>query len=134
MGKPLGCRLRTLRQAYKGKKLSDGKVILGKGRLTDRAIYLLQNYFGMAIRQNNDQKQPFRGVLRKSSSEDMQEIYRRTPMPKCDFNKNSSEGLRLNDVSSIKKSLVQYSFIVQKVNVMNSANFFCPRTESSWSK
>ena len=33
------------------------------------------------------QKQPFRGVLRKRCSENMQQIYRRTPMPKCDFNK-----------------------------------------------
>ena len=33
------------------------------------------------------QKQPSRGVLRKRCSENMQHIYRRTPMPKCDFNK-----------------------------------------------
>ena len=33
------------------------------------------------------QKQPFRGVLMKRSSENMQQIYRRTPMSKCDFNK-----------------------------------------------
>ena len=33
----------------------------------------------------NKQKQPFRGVLTKSSSENMQQIYRRTPMPKCNF-------------------------------------------------
>ena len=33
------------------------------------------------------QKQPSRGVLRKRCSENMQEIYRRTPMPTCDFNK-----------------------------------------------
>ena len=33
------------------------------------------------------QKQPPRGVLRKRCSENMQQIYRRTPMPKCDFNK-----------------------------------------------
>ena len=33
------------------------------------------------------QKQPARGVLRKSCSENMQRIYRRTPMSKCDFNK-----------------------------------------------
>ena len=31
------------------------------------------------------QKQPSRGVLRKSCSENMQWIYRRTPMRKCDF-------------------------------------------------
>ena len=34
-----------------------------------------------------DQKQPPIGVLRKRCSENMQQIYRRTPMPKCDFNK-----------------------------------------------
>ena len=33
------------------------------------------------------QKQPPRVVLKKSCSENMQQIYRRTPMPKCDFNK-----------------------------------------------
>ena len=33
------------------------------------------------------QKQPSRGILRKSYSETTQQIYRRTPMPKCDFNK-----------------------------------------------
>ena len=35
----------------------------------------------------NSQKQPPSGVLRKRYSENMQQIYRRTPMPKCDFNK-----------------------------------------------
>ena len=33
------------------------------------------------------QKQPSRGVLSKSCSENMQQIYRKTPTPKCDFNK-----------------------------------------------
>ena len=39
----------------------------------------------MAIRQ----KQPSRGVLGKRCSENMQQIYRLTSMPKCDFNKIS---------------------------------------------
>ena len=33
------------------------------------------------------QKQPPKGVPRKRCSENMQQIYRRPPMPKCDFNK-----------------------------------------------
>ena len=33
------------------------------------------------------QKEPPRGFLRKRCSENMQQIYRRTPMPKCDINK-----------------------------------------------
>ena len=32
-------------------------------------------------------KQPSRGVLIKRCSKNMQEIHRRTPLPKCDFNK-----------------------------------------------
>ena len=31
-------------------------------------------------------KQPTRAELKKRCSENMQQIYRRTPMPKCDFN------------------------------------------------
>ena len=50
--KRLGTRLRNLRIEYKGKVLSDGKKISGKGRLTDKAINTLQNYYGMAIRHN----------------------------------------------------------------------------------
>ena len=38
-------------------------------------------------RSTNLQKQPFRGALSKRCSENMQQMYRRTPMPKCDFNK-----------------------------------------------
>ena len=37
--------------------------------------------------ENHNQKQPSRGVLRKKYSENMQQIYRRTPIRKCDFNK-----------------------------------------------
>ena len=33
-----------------------------------------------------DQKQPSKCVIKKRCSENMQQIYRRTPMPKCDFN------------------------------------------------
>ena len=33
------------------------------------------------------QKQPHRGVHKKRCSENVQQIYRRTPIPKCDFNK-----------------------------------------------
>ena len=45
--KRLGKRLRKLRNDLKGKKLEDGKIISGRGRLTDKAINVLQNYFGM---------------------------------------------------------------------------------------
>ena len=50
--KRVGTRCRNLRLSYKKQKLSDGKGISGRGRLTDKAINTFQNYFGMAIRQN----------------------------------------------------------------------------------
>ena len=49
------------------------------------------NYFlddpAVLPKSDNVQKQPTRGVPRKRRSENMQQIYRRAPMPKCDFNK-----------------------------------------------
>ena len=36
-------------------------------------------------------KQPTRSVLRKRCSENMQQVYRRTPMSKCDFNKAATQ-------------------------------------------
>ena len=44
----LGTRLRALRQSYKDTRTP----LSGRGKLTDKAINSLQNYFGMAIRQN----------------------------------------------------------------------------------
>ena len=50
--KRLGTRLRKLRNEKKLEKLSDGKKISGKGRLTDKIINKMQNYYGMVIRPN----------------------------------------------------------------------------------
>ena len=50
----------------------------------DETAYII--YKQLAFRYNI-QKQPPTGVLRKRCSEKMQQIYRRTPMPKCNFNK-----------------------------------------------
>ena len=50
--KRLGTRCRSLRDSLKKQKLSDGKSISGRGKLTEKAINTFQNYFGMAIRQN----------------------------------------------------------------------------------
>ena len=52
--KRVGCRLRKLKKNVKG--------LGGKGRLTDAKIDTLQNYFGIALRQNvgklNDMRKP----------------------------------------------------------------------------
>lgn len=61
--KRLGTRLRKLRVAYKGKVLGDGKSLTGRGRLTDVAINTLQNFFGMAIRQNAGNIYPMKKAI-----------------------------------------------------------------------
>ena len=50
--KRVGSRLRTLKDSMKGKKLRDGKNLTGKGRMTNHVMNTLQNYYGLAIRQN----------------------------------------------------------------------------------
>ena len=42
----------------------------------------------------NLQKQPPRGVPRERCSENMQQIYGKTPMPKSDFNKVAKKQLK----------------------------------------
>ena len=54
--KRMGTRLRNLRKTLKGTKLSDGKTISGQGRLTEKIINRMQNYYGLAIRQNIDNR------------------------------------------------------------------------------
>ena len=46
------------------------------------------------------QKQPSRDVLGKRSSENFHQIFRRTPMPKCDFNKVVARQLYGNRISA----------------------------------
>ena len=61
--KRLGTRLRKLRAEWKGRKLDNGKIISGRGRLTDVAITSMQNYFGMAIRQNAGKLYPMKKAV-----------------------------------------------------------------------
>lgn len=60
--KRMGSRLKKLKSKLGKTKLSDGKTIGGRGRLTDAAISTIQLYYGLAIRRNagkteNDMKQ-----------------------------------------------------------------------------
>lgn len=50
--KRMGTRLRNLKKSYGNKKLSDGKTIGGRGRLTAKVIDELTVYYGNAIRAN----------------------------------------------------------------------------------
>ena len=50
-------------------------------------------------------KQPSRGVLIERCSENMQQIYRRTPTPKCDFNKVAKQLFRNHTCFSMRVHL-----------------------------
>ena len=54
--KRLGSGLREYKRKKKGLKLSDGKAVGGKGRLTDKICDKMQNYYGQAIRNNSGNK------------------------------------------------------------------------------
>ncbi|GFX50973.1 uncharacterized protein TNCV_2733241 [Trichonephila clavipes] len=61
--KRMGTRLRKLKLVYSKKKLSDGKTIGGKGRLTDSLIDKLAHYYGNAIRCNSTSVKEMRKTI-----------------------------------------------------------------------
>lgn len=61
--KRMGTRLRKLKQDFKNTKLSDGKGISGKGRLTDNLITKLTLYYGNAIRANSESLPDMRNAV-----------------------------------------------------------------------
>ncbi|GFT22245.1 uncharacterized protein TNCV_3272671 [Trichonephila clavipes] len=61
--KRMGTRLRKLILVYSKKKLSDGKTVGGKGRLTDSLIDKLANYYGNAIRCNSTSVKEMRKAI-----------------------------------------------------------------------
>ncbi|GFW33709.1 uncharacterized protein TNCV_2977501 [Trichonephila clavipes] len=48
----MGTRLRRLKTKMRGQKLSDGKPLCGRNRLTEAEIDRLQAYYGLVIRRN----------------------------------------------------------------------------------
>eukprot|EP00794_Sanderia_malayensis_P002897 gene2897-3348_t len=52
--KRLGKRFRNFKSNFGNRKLKDGKTIGGKGRLTKKVIDKMNNYYGLAIRQNKN--------------------------------------------------------------------------------
>ncbi|GFT19374.1 uncharacterized protein TNCV_2533081 [Trichonephila clavipes] len=61
--KRMGTRLRKLKLVYSKKKLSDGKTIGGKGRLTDSLIDKFAHYYGNAIRCNSTSVKEMRKTI-----------------------------------------------------------------------
>ena len=52
--KRVGSRLRIFKKENGSKILKDKKKLGGAGRLNDKIINILQNYYGIAIRRNTD--------------------------------------------------------------------------------
>ncbi|GFT72445.1 uncharacterized protein TNCV_1625031 [Trichonephila clavipes] len=61
--KRMGTRLRKLKLVYSKKKLSDGKTIGGKGRLTNSLIDKLAHYYGNTIRCNSTSVKEMRKAI-----------------------------------------------------------------------
>ena len=60
------------------------KISIYQTKISTKKTFLVP---GLKTRSRIAQKQPYKGVLRKKYSENIQQFYRRTPAPKCDFNK-----------------------------------------------
>jgi len=69
--KRMGSRLRKLKKSSNKNDIADKKSLGGKGRLTEKLINRIQNYYGLAIRQNLDSvyqmKKNIRAILLHSS-------------------------------------------------------------------
>uniref|UniRef100_A0A1B6JFM5 Mutator-like transposase domain-containing protein n=1 Tax=Homalodisca liturata TaxID=320908 RepID=A0A1B6JFM5_9HEMI len=61
--KRMGTRIRDFIMKNKGLKLSDGKSLSGKGRLTGKAIQQIQIYYGLAIRRNTHSVEAMRRAV-----------------------------------------------------------------------
>ncbi|GFX51188.1 uncharacterized protein TNCV_2735391 [Trichonephila clavipes] len=91
--KRMGSRLQMLKALWGEKKLSDGKTIGGKGRLTDAFISKLTNFYGNAIRANshnvNEMRQAVWAVWAHTFSTDDEPKYWFCPKGKnswCKYN------------------------------------------------
>ena len=65
--KRLGTRLRNSKREFKNKCLPDGQKLFGQGRVTEKCINSMQNFYGLAIRQSymnlNDMKRAVGAIL-----------------------------------------------------------------------
>ena len=106
--KRVGSRLRSLKVLYKGKVLKDGKRLTGKGRMTDKVINTLQNYYGMSIRQNKGNlygmKKSIAGLIHhcseSSSDEERHKYCPRTSDSWCKYQRD-----KINQTLTYKNSI-----------------------------
>ncbi|GFX65831.1 uncharacterized protein TNCV_2043641 [Trichonephila clavipes] len=118
--KRMGTRLRKLKLVYSKKKLSDGKTIGGKGRLTDS---LIDSYYGNGIRCNSTSVKEMRkaiwAVWGHSCSTDDEPMHWFCPT-------NSNTWCKYN--AAINNNLQNYK---HKPSVAKAVPDFCPKTIGS---
>lgn len=92
--KRFGTQMRKLKLRFRGQKLSDGKGLGGKGRLTDVVIDQMQSYYGNAIRNNSqsveDMTEAIWAIWHHKCSTDRKPQHRLCPSGKdswCRYNK-----------------------------------------------
>ena len=86
--------------------------------------------FTKSSRKTIFSKQPFRGVFIKRCSENMQQVYRRTPMPKCDFNKVAKQPYWNHTSAWVFCKLAAY---FQKTSEGHLLIFSCSNSRKSFS-
>lgn len=111
--KRMGSRLRRLKTSLKGSNLSDGKSISGKNRLTDSAIDRLQNYYGLAIRQNVDSVENMKKAVwavyfhtLSTNEEPSHELCPAGADSWCKFNKGKVTGVNYNHPHSLPRAIM----------------------------
>ncbi|GFV32417.1 uncharacterized protein TNCV_1677031 [Trichonephila clavipes] len=110
--KRMGTRLRKLKLVYSKKKLSDGKTIGGKGRLTDSLIDKLAHYYGNAIRCNSTSVKEMRkaisavwGHFCSTDDEPMHWICPTNPNTWCKYNAAINNLQNYKHKSSVAKAV-----------------------------
>eukprot|EP00112_Aurelia_sp_Birch-Aquarium-sp1_P013118 Seg2774.2 transcript_id=Seg2774.2/GoldUCD/mRNA.D3Y31 product="hypothetical protein" protein_id=Seg2774.2/GoldUCD/D3Y31 len=98
----MGTRLRKLKANFGNRKLKDGKTIGGRGRLTNKIINTMQNYYGLAIRKNprdlNGMRNDLIGGLHHITSTDAKPQH-----SKCPKGANSWCGWQRDKANKTKK-------------------------------
>lgn len=129
--KRLGTALRKYKKDKKGQKLTDGKTVGGKGRLTDKIIDSMQNYYGQAIRENKGNLEGMKKSIKaiqhhmiKDSSQTLEEQHQycpKSPDGWCKYWKDKGNGTELYNDDSRLPDVFMTELIPVFVRLSNDA-------------
>ena len=129
--KRMGSRLRSLKKRWGTAKLTDGKSIGGKGRLTDKLIDSLQVYYGKAIRANchsvPEMKDAVMAIWNHTKSTDKDPYHHLCPTGKdswCGFQRdiaNGTSSYKHNPLPTAVANEIKATFVaLSDDNLLNS--------------